>query len=107
MTASNWWFSIGVPTALYVLGLGYAVCRVFGPPHGRFPIIGRVAWGWCGFLIVGGTWVTIDVARRDADAVVLASAAMYLSMIGVVWGVLGALLHSVISIVRGQIPLRR
>ncbi|WP_186011545.1 hypothetical protein [Burkholderia gladioli] len=42
MTAGNWWISIGVPTALYVLGLGYAVCRVLGPAHGRFFRVGIV-----------------------------------------------------------------
>lgn len=95
-----WLLSMGLPALIYLFSLGYALFHAFGRGRVRPKRVARIYWIVCASVMVLGTAITIDVARRTPDATALASLGMLIAGVGVLGALAGSAVHAAAWTVR-------
>ncbi|AOJ67352.1 MULTISPECIES: hypothetical protein [Burkholderia] len=94
---SGWVASTGVPAAIYLFCLGYALFRAFGPRRSRYPKLMRFYSIVCACAMLFGMLVTIGVTIRASDASALASLGATITFIGIVGVLIGGMCEATVS----------
>lgn len=87
---SDWVASTGLPAAVYLFCLGYALLRAFGPRHARYPKLMRRYAMACAGAVLCGMLATIG-------APVLASFGSTVTFAGIVGVLIGCMCEAAVS----------
>ncbi len=96
----SWILSTGLPALVYLFSLGYALFHAFRRGQARPTRRARIYWIACASVIVLGTAITIDIAKRSPDATALASLGMLIAGVGILGVLAGTLVHAVTWLTR-------
>lgn len=96
----SWFLSIGLPVLIYLFSLAYALFHAFRRNRVRPMRSAQIYWFVCAAVIALGTVITVDIARRSADAVALASRGMLITGVGILGALAGFVGHAVAWTVR-------
>ncbi|ACQ97665.1 hypothetical protein V4E86_08315 [Burkholderia pseudomallei] len=94
---SDWVASTGLPAAVYLFCLGYALLRAFGPRHARYPKLMRRYAMACAGAVLCGMLATIGAALRTPAAPVLASFGSTVTFAGIVGVLIGCMCEAAVS----------
>jgi len=95
-----WFLSIGIPALVYLFSLGYALFCAFRRNRARPTLAARIYWIGCASVMVLGTAITIDIARRSPDATALTSLGMVMTSVGILCVLAGSLVQAAIWMAR-------
>lgn len=103
----SWLLSVGLPTLVYFFSLGYALFCSFRRGRVRSTRAVRIYWIVCASVIVLGTAITIDIAKRSPDATALVSLGMLIAGVGILGVLAGTLVQGVTWVIRHCVGQRR
>jgi len=97
---SAWFLSVGLPALIYLFSLGYALFCAFRRSQPRPTLAARIYWIGSASVIVLGTAITIDIARRSPDATALTSLGIVITGVGILFVLAGSLVQAAIWMAR-------